>query len=75
MVVVMDGWKERKKERKTDGQHSDRRRDSQLEVWMVFISLGSLRCCDGEIDGWPGRVVGVGVVGVATAVAVDLKEC
>jgi hypothetical protein len=40
---------------------------------MVFISLGSLRCCDGEIDGWPGRVVGV--VGVVTAVAVDLKEC
>jgi hypothetical protein len=73
----MGGKKERKKDGRTDGQHSDRRRDSQLEVWMVFISLGSLRCCDGEIDGWPGRVVGVGVgvVGVVTAVAVDLKEC
>ena len=62
MVVVMDEWKERKKDGRY-GQHSDGGIHSCKSGWSSLSSRSAAM----EIDGWPGRV------GVETAV--DWKEC
>ena len=57
-----------KKERKTDA--TDNIQTAGFTVASLdglHYHLARLLCCDGEVDGWPGRV------GVVTAV--DWKEC